>query len=217
MTLPRRQSLLAWAERHDAAIIEDDYDSEFRFSNRPLEPLQTLDTAGHVIYVGSFSKTLLPSFRLGFIIAPSSLQAAIHRAKFLTDWHSPTLLQVALARFLEEGHFASHLRRVNRAYRERHEIIAAALARDFSDYLEVISSTTGLHMAASARTASVEQIEAIARRAFTCGVAIHTLAYFSANGRPRSGIVVGYGAIPTDRIAEGMRRLRNCFRGSPRN
>jgi GntR family transcriptional regulator/MocR family aminotransferase len=217
MTLPRRQTLLAWAERQDAAIIEDDYDSEFRFTDRPLEPLRTLDTAGRVVYVGSFSKTLLPGLRLGFIIAPRSLQPAIHRAKFLTDWHSPTFLQAALARFIEEGNFASHLRRVNRVYRERHEMVAAALARDFADDLELIPSTTGLHMAALARSASVERIEAIARRAFAAGAAIQTLAYFSASGRPRAGIVLGYGAIPTDHIPEGLRRVRNCFRGSAKH
>src|SRR5439155_20386351 len=77
MTLSRRRALLAWAERQDAAIIEDDYDSEFRFTDRPLEPLRTLDTVGRVVYVGSFSKTLLPGLRLAFIIAPRSLQAAI--------------------------------------------------------------------------------------------------------------------------------------------
>jgi GntR family transcriptional regulator / MocR family aminotransferase len=217
MTLPRRQALLAWAERQNAAIIEDDYDSEFRFSDRPLEPLRTLDTAGRVIYVGSFSKTLLPSLRLGFIIAPRSLQEAIHRAKFLTDWHSPTVLQAALARFIEEGDFARHLRRVNSVYRERHEIVAAALAGNFADDLELIPSTTGLHMAAVARTASVEQIEAIARRGFAASVAIQTLAYFSAGARPRAGIVVGYGAIATAHIMEGLRRLRKCFRGSAKH
>src|SRR5213594_2888510 len=105
MTLPRRQALLAWAERNAAAIIEDDYDSEFRFGGRPLDPLCTLDTSGRVIYIGSFSKTLLPSLRLGFIIAPPSLQSAVHKAKFVSDWHAPTLAQIALARFIEEGGF----------------------------------------------------------------------------------------------------------------
>jgi GntR family transcriptional regulator / MocR family aminotransferase len=95
--------------------------------------------------------------------------------KVSDHWHSPTFLQAALARFIEEGEFASHLRRVNRVYRERHEMIATALARDLDDHLELIPSTTGLHMAAFARTASVERIEAIARRAFAADVAIQTL------------------------------------------
>jgi GntR family transcriptional regulator/MocR family aminotransferase len=216
MTLPRRQALLAWAERHDAAIVEDDYDSEFRFGDRPLEPLRTLDTNGRVIYVGSFSKTLLPSLRLGFLLAPRSLHAAVHRAKFLADWHSPTLPQYALARFIEDGDFARHLRRVSRIYRERHELIAAAIARDFSDHLEAIPAATGLHLAAVARFMSVDDVEAVAKRAAAADVAIQTFAKFSVGTAPRPGIVLGYGGIATTDIPEGLRRLRKAFRGTRR-
>jgi GntR family transcriptional regulator/MocR family aminotransferase len=213
MTLSRRQALLAWAERHDAAILEDDYDSEFRFNDRPLEPLRTLDASGRVVYIGSFSKTLWPSLRLGFMIAPRSLQAAVHRAKFLVDWHSPTLLQVALARFIDQGDFARYLRRVNSVYRERHELIAGVLEREFSDHLELISSSTGLHMAARARRASVDEIEIVARRAQARDVAIQTLARLSVGEHPKAGVVLGYGGIATADIVEGLRRLRKCFRG----
>jgi GntR family transcriptional regulator / MocR family aminotransferase len=97
MALSRRLALLAWAERNNAGIVEDDYDSEFRFHGRPIEPLQTLDNAGRVVYVGSFSKTLLPTLRLGFVVTPPSLRDAVHKAKFVTDWHSPIHVQAALA------------------------------------------------------------------------------------------------------------------------
>ena len=117
MTLPRRQALLAWAERNDAAIIEDDYDSEFRFGGRPFEPLQTLDAKGRVVYVGSFSKSMLPTLRLGFLVTPPSLREALHKAKFVGDWHSSTLMQAALARFIEDGAFARHVRRTTAVYR----------------------------------------------------------------------------------------------------
>ncbi|CCV07142.1 Uncharacterized HTH-type transcriptional regulator yhdI (fragment) [Mesorhizobium metallidurans STM 2683] len=137
MTLPRRQALLAWAERNNAAIIEDDYDSEFRFADRPLEPLQTLDTRGRVVYVGSFSKTMLPTLRLGFLVTPPSLRLALHKAKFVSDWHSSTLGQAALARFIDEGAFARHIRRVSAIYRERHQILADAITRDFAEHLEL--------------------------------------------------------------------------------
>jgi GntR family transcriptional regulator/MocR family aminotransferase len=93
MSLPRRMALLAWAERHQAAILEDDYDSEFRFGGRPIEPLQTLDRAGRVVYIGSFSKTLLATLRLGFLVALPSLRPAVRAAKLLTDWHTPLPLQ----------------------------------------------------------------------------------------------------------------------------
>jgi GntR family transcriptional regulator/MocR family aminotransferase len=217
MTLRRRQALLAWADRHDAAIIEDDYDSEFRFSDRPLEPLRTLDTSGRVIYIGSFSKTLLPTLRLAFIIAPRSLHAAIHRAKFLADWHSPLVLQAALARFIEQGDFARHLHRIGHIYRERHELMARVIARDFSDHLELIPSSTGLHMAAVAPRASVNQIETVAKHAYSMGIAIRTLASFPSGKAQHAGIVLGYGGIATARIEEGLGRLRKCFRQLPGN
>ncbi len=212
MTLARRQALLAWAERNAAAIIEDDYDSEFRFGGRPLDPLCTLDTSGRVIYIGSFSKTLLPSLRLGFIIAPPSLQSAAHKAKFVSDWHAPTLAQIALARFIEEGGFVRHIRRANVVYQERHAIVTNTLTRDFADWLELIPSSTGLHVTALARKASVEQIASIARRAAEMGVAIQTLSLLAVRPIERSGIALGYGGIATDRIEEGLRLLRGCFR-----
>src|SRR5262249_12290009 len=105
MALPRRLALLAWAEQNDAAIIEDDYDSEFRYGGRPIEPLQTLDTSGRVLYVGSYSKTLLPTLRLGFVVTPPSLRDAVHSAKYVTDWHTSLPLQAALASFIDDGGF----------------------------------------------------------------------------------------------------------------
>ena len=97
MSLPRRRALIAWAADHDAAVVEDDYDSDFRYGARPIEALQTLDKSGRVIYVGSFSKTMLPTLRLGFVIVPESLRIAAQSAKFLTDWHTSLPLQAALA------------------------------------------------------------------------------------------------------------------------
>jgi GntR family transcriptional regulator/MocR family aminotransferase len=211
MTLPRRQALLAWAERNDAAIIEDDYDSEFRFEDRPLEPLQTLDRRGRVIYVGSFSKTLLPTLRIGFLVTPRSLRSAIHKATFVSHWHTPTLAQTALAHLIDDGDFARHIRRANRIYRERHAMLVKAISRDFDDHLRLIPSTTGLHVAALARTASVEQIASVANRAANAGVAIQTLSSFAMRGAGRAGVVLGYGGIATGQMQEGLRRLRRCF------
>ena len=212
MSLARRQALLTWAERNEAAIIEDDYDSEFRFGGRPLEPLQTLDTAGRVIYVGSFSKTMLPTLRLGFLVAPRSLRSAVHGAKFVTDWHTPTLVQLAFARFLESGGYARHIRRLSAAYRVRHEMIAEAMTRHFADHLELIPSSTGLHLSARARRASVSQIAAVARRAADADVAVQALSSFAVGASAHAGLVLGYGAIATGDIDEGLHRLRTCFR-----
>ena len=184
LTLPRRQALLAWAERNNAAIIEDDYDSEFRFGERPLEPLQTLDAKGRVVYVGSFSKTMLPTLRLGFLVTPPSLRAALHKAKFVSDWHSSTLAQAALARFIDDGAFARHVRRATAIYRQRHEMLADAISRDFADHLELIPSTTGLHVTALARRMSADQIAAVARRAAERGVAVQVLSSFAMSAEP---------------------------------
>jgi GntR family transcriptional regulator/MocR family aminotransferase len=211
MTLPRRLALLAWAEQHKAAIVEDDYDSEFRFRGRPIEPVQTLDTAGRVIYVGSFSKTLLPMLRLGFVVTPPSLRAAVHKAKFVTDWHTSLLVQAALARFMDEGGFARHLRRMAAIYRARHEVVTQALLTEFAEHLELVPSRAGLHVAALARTHSVEQLGAVVRMASEAAVAVQQLARFAVQPPGRAGLVLGYGAIPTGRIAEGLRRLRQCF------
>jgi GntR family transcriptional regulator/MocR family aminotransferase len=211
MSPARRLALLEWAQRHDAAIIEDDYDSEFRFGGRPLEPLQTLDTSGRVIYVGSFSKTLLPTLRLGFAVMPPSLRDAAHRAKYVTDWHTSGPAQAALASFIDEGGFARHLRKMSATYRARHELLTNGLARDFADQLEVIRSAAGLHVTATARTASVELLNNVARRASDAGVEVQQLAAFALNPPARPGLVLGYGAIATSHIEEGLRRLRRCF------
>jgi GntR family transcriptional regulator/MocR family aminotransferase len=208
MSLSRRRALLAWAERCNAVVVEDDYDSEFRFGGRPLEPLQTLDTTGRVVYVGTFSKTLLPTLRLAFMVVPPSLREATYKAKFVADWHTATIAQNALAQFIDEGAFARHIRKVSRIYSERHEMLTAGIRNNFGDYLHLVPSSTGLHIAAYARTASLGDIDAIASRAFDLGVAIQS---FPLEGKPQAGIMLGYGAIETARIAEGLRRLRSCF------
>jgi GntR family transcriptional regulator/MocR family aminotransferase len=211
MSFERRRALLEWAERNHAAIIEDDYDSEFRFRERPIEPLRTLDAGGRVIYVGSFSKTMLPTIRLGFIVTPASLRAAVHRAKQVTDWHTPMPLQVALAQFIESGEFARHVRKMREAYRARREIVIEILTRQFADFLEVVPSIAGLHITALSRTASAEEIKIIVERASEAGVEVQELAPLTVARSGRAGILLGYGAIPTSGIREGLSRLGSCF------
>jgi GntR family transcriptional regulator/MocR family aminotransferase len=211
MTLPRRLALLAWADRHNTAIIEDDYDSEFRYGGRPIEPLRMLDKTGRVIYVGSFSKTLLPTLRLGFVVAPPSLREAIQKAKLVTDWHTSTTIQAVLAHLVDSGGFARHVRKVRDVYRARHRMIVDTLSRDFADHLDVVPSSVGLHIAAVARTASANRSTAIVRRASALDVAVQDLSQFGVHAPGPPGIVLGYGAIPTSRIEDGLLRLRSCF------
>jgi GntR family transcriptional regulator/MocR family aminotransferase len=211
MSMPRRQALLAWAERVDAAIVEDDYDSEFRYGGRPLEPLQSLDDTGRVLYVGSFSKVMLPTLRLGFVVAPAPLRSALRRAKFATDWHTAVPMQAAAAEFIDDGLLAQHIRRMRRIYAERHQRIVATLERDFAEHLEPIPAAGGLHLAAPFREGAGCDDVAVVRSAARVGVVLPTLSYFTVTTPKRPGLLFGYGAIPVERIAEGLARLRDCL------
>ena len=211
MSLPRRLALLAWASRHGAAIVEDDYDSEFRYGGRPIEPLYTLDANGRVIYVGSFSKTLSPSLRLGFIVTPPSLRDAMQKAKFVSDGHTALHTQAALASFINQGAYARHLRRLRAIYEERHDLITRLLVRDFADLVDVLPSAAGLHIAARTPSVSLEQLRQLDKQARATGVAFHHLSGFAYQQPPQAGILLGYGAVPTSNIEEGLRRLRLCF------
>jgi GntR family transcriptional regulator/MocR family aminotransferase len=210
MSLPRRIALLAWADRQNAAIIEDDYDSEFRFGGRPIEPLQTLDTTGRVIYVGSFSKTMLPTLRLGFLVTPASICDAVHAAKYVTDWHTPLPTQNALAAFIDQGWLARHTRKMRTVYQERHEKILDFVDAHFAAHLSLVPSAAGLHISALAKTMSSTEIEEWVQRAAADGVAVQALSMFRVADRAMAGLVLGYGAIPVSRIDAGLRILRHA-------
>jgi GntR family transcriptional regulator/MocR family aminotransferase len=214
MSLARRTALLEWAERRGAVVVEDDYDSEFRFSDRPLEPLQSLDGGGRVLYVGTFSKTLLPMLRLGFLVAPASLQPALRTAKQLTDWHGDQTTQAALARLIDEGLLARHIRKAGREYGVRRGLIVSALAGPLGEYLDLVPSAAGLHL--SVRSA-VDTHE-VARRVASAGVAVEPLDRYCFEQPARSGFVIGYGLIAADRIEPGLQHLLSTLQsvaGSP--
>lgn len=212
MSLPRRAALLAWAEERNALVIEDDYDSEFRFEGRPLDPLQSLDSNGRVIYVGSFSKVMLPALRIGFLVAPASLRAACRTAKQLMDWHGELPTQAALAAFIDEGLLGRHIRKVAREYATRHAMISEAIDRHFSEWLQLVPSGAGLHVAARTAPGVTIDLNQIVRRAEAWGVRVRTLSYFCAGRVAPDGLVFGYGALATGRIEEGLKRLRRSFR-----
>lgn len=209
MSLARRMALLAWAERRRAAIVEDDYDSEFRFDGRPLESLQSLDRSGRVIYVGTFSKVLLPTLRIGFAIAPPSVMAALHAAKSLADSHGQLHDQLALAELIDDGGFARHVRRLVRVYRERRDVVRAAVARELGAAVSVMPSSAGLHVTLLVHDRTIDT-ETLVERAFAAGVRVESLHLYCRR-RPRAGLAFGYGLIPAARIAEGVRRLASCL------
>jgi GntR family transcriptional regulator/MocR family aminotransferase len=163
-----------------------------------------------VIYVGSFSKVLLPTLRLGFLIAPAPLQPALRKAKHLTDWHTTLSLQGAAASFLADGLLSQHIRRMRGIYAERHKIVRRILERDFVGRLEPLPSTGGLHIA-TLLTDATRDDRAIVARARAAGVSVLALSPNYLSAPPRQGLVLGYGAIATKRIAEGMRRLSTCL------
>ena len=209
MSHARRMALLAWAERRNAVIIEDDYDSEFRFGGRPLETLQAIDRFGRVVYVGSFSKSLLPALRIGFLAAPPSLTQPLAAAGYVASSAPPWAAQAALASLIDSGHFARHLRKMRRVYAARHERILRTLAEDFSRWLDPLPSVTGVHLAARLRSKDVRDERDILARARRVGVRFDRLSAYCV-GHPQQGLVLGYGAIRDADIATGLQRLRTC-------
>ena len=211
MSLARRQALLTWAQQADASIIEDDYDSEFRYDGRPLESLQSLDASGRVLYVGSLSKVMLPTLRLGFVVAPVPLHAALRKAKFLADWHTAVPSQAAAAQFIDDGLLAQHVRRMRRVYAGRHDRIVEILSRDLAGRLTPLPSSGGLHLAALLPERDDVRDRLIAQRAYAAGIAVLPLSNHYIGQRQRPGLLIGYGAIPSERIEQGLRRLSDCL------
>jgi GntR family transcriptional regulator/MocR family aminotransferase len=162
-----------------------------------------------VLYVGSFSKVLLPTLRLGFLVAPEPLHGALRRAKHVTDWHTEVPVQAAAARFLDEGHLARHVRRMRGVYGARHQLITSVLAGELADHLRAAPSAAGLHVAALLRRHQDDA--AVARAAAADGVALLPLSACAVSAPAPPGLLLGYGGIPTDRIAAGLRRLRRTL------
>ncbi|GAA4600020.1 GntR family transcriptional regulator/MocR family aminotransferase [Actinoplanes octamycinicus] len=190
LSLDRRQQLLDWARRRQSAIVEDDYDSEFRFGSRPLEPLRAMDRYGRVLYVGTFAKSMLPTIRTGFVLTPPGLRPALAAARQLGDGHGQVAMQAALARFIDEGQLARHVRRARREYAARHARIVATLSK--FRQLTVLPSAAGLHVTALFSSDVPENSETE-----------NLLQY----GGDRPGLVLGFGAVDPLLIDEGLADL----------
>jgi len=205
MSMSRRKALLRWAESHDAAVIEDDYDTEFRYVDRPLEPLQALDANGRVVYVGSFSKTFSPSIRLGFAVVPQPLAEPVAALRQLIDWHPPIAMQTALAGFINDGLLDKHIRRSRRVYAERHHILTEALSGSLADHLTARASNAGLHVATVLREGLCEKdvLQAAARH----GIVTSGLHHCFRTGPAQSGLLIGFGAVSTAGLPVALRTL----------
>jgi GntR family transcriptional regulator/MocR family aminotransferase len=211
MSLRRRRELLEYARRNDAVIVEDDYDGEFRYGARPLDALQTLDREARVFYVGTFTKSLFPELRKGFVVAPAWARPGLVEVKYLVDSHSDTAVQMALATFIRDGHLARYVRRMRGIYAERREAVMEGLSVQLAEWVRPIPSEAGLHVAA--HFLRKREANAILRAA-----AIHTPGAVSISNYAMSrdvepGIVMGYGVIDAGEIGPAMAKLRKALSG----
>lgn len=213
LSLPRRLDLLCWAEKTGAMIVEDDYDSEFRFSSRPIPSLQGLANGDSVIYVGTFSKMLFPSLRVGYLVAAPWLAQIFARAKWLTDLQTPAIEQMVLADFINEGHLERHLRRMRTLYDNRRQTLVRALETHFGDRITILGENAGMSMVIRLRSGlNDEEIERLARAS---GVGLLGVRhYYLGEERPANTgeFLVGYAGLSERRIREGARRLAKILK-----
>jgi GntR family transcriptional regulator/MocR family aminotransferase len=211
MSATRRMELLAWAWRTGAAVIEDDYDSEFRYAGRPLAALQGLDDTGRVIYTGTMSKVLLPALRLGYVVPPAHLRPAFAQAKWLTDRHVALFYQAVLAMFIDEGQFERHLRRMRRVYARRLERLLDGVEQHLGSRATVQGTESGIHVMLTIH--DVEDGAAIVEGARALGVGLHPAAgYYAGEPPPGASFVVGYSSLDEAAIEEGIARVARVIR-----
>lgn len=211
MPVARRRALLAWAGRSGASVIEDDYDGEFRFDVSPIPTLQALDETGRVLYLGTVSKTLSPTLRLGYLVVPPALAGAFAEAKRLVDRHTPGLAQDALAALIESGAYERHVRRVRRRHGERRAALLAALAEQFGDGIRVVGADAGLHVVVWLDQVPRTWEAALTARAHAAGLGIYPVSPLYARAMalpPTVGLVMGYAGLDAAAIRRGVRLLR---------
>ncbi len=209
MSARRRRQLLAVARQRGAVIVEDDYDGEFRFDNRPLDALQTLSDDESVLYVGTFSKSLFPGLRMGFVIAPGWARQALTVARQRADWHGNLQAQNTLASFIAEGHLSRHVRRMRAVYGERRRRLAEGLDEHLGRWLAPIPASAGLHVGTRAIAAfDVDRVVAGARAR---GVNVDWVGRYAAGPGHTEGLLFGYGAIDADAIPEALQLLSSAF------
>lgn len=208
-TLP--MLLLSWAVRSCAWIIEDDYDSEYRFGSRPIASLQGLDTDGRVIYVGTFSKVMFPALRLGYVVVPKDLVPAFSAARDAADIFSSTLYQAVLTDFIREGHFARHIRRMRMLYLDRRRALVNAIQIQMGDMSKVIGAEAGMHLVALLPRGTNDV--AVSRKAAQRGISAMPLSVCYSKAPTRGGLILGYGGTNAHRIHDGNRKLRMSVLG----
>jgi GntR family transcriptional regulator/MocR family aminotransferase len=217
MSIGRRKALLDWAMTHSSWVIEDDYDSEFRYGLRPVDPLQSLDTQGCVIYIGTFSKALSPQLRLGYLVLPPALVKPFLHARQLADRHSPVIEQSVLAELIRSGAYERHLRRLRRENERRRAALVESLAKHLGTDARVEGTESGLHGVVWIPGLPIRAEPAIVAEAFRAGVGVRAITPLYAEGiafrnSRCAGLVLGYASLTATEIEEGVYRLARALR-----
>ncbi|MCI0659767.1 MAG: PLP-dependent aminotransferase family protein [Acidobacteria bacterium] len=210
LSLSRRLELIARTAGTGALIIEDDYDSEYRYCSRPIPALQGLDENENVIYIGTFSKMLFPSLRVGYLVVPSSLSRVFARARWLADRQSPTLEQLVLADFINEGHLDRHLRRMRALYDRRRQALVHSLQQYFTDRVTIMGENTGMHLMVKLSTRFTT--DKVIERAGEAGIGIAAAEIYYLKGARPGEFVLGYANMSEQKIQEGVRRLAKALK-----
>jgi len=205
MSATRRIQLLNWASRTGSWIIEDDYDSEYRFGIRPIASLQGLDSDARVIYIGTFSKVLFPALRLGYVVVPRDLIPAFSAARDAADIFSSTLYQAVLTDFIKEGHFARHIRRMRILYADRRNALVQAIREQIGDMLDIVSAEAGMHLVGLLPLGTKDTD--ISQEAARNGISAMPLSRCYLKPPKRGGLVLGYGGTNARQIRDGIHKL----------
>lgn len=211
MSLSRRLELLHYAEAQRCWVLEDDYDSEFRYDARPLAALRSLDRGDRVIYVGTFSKVLSGSLRLGYMVLPAALRDDFVNAKFLCDFSCPTIEQAALAHFMETGGFERHLRHTTKVLRGRRDALIAGLRRHAGERVRITDSHAGMHVVAWMPDYSYAQVDALVAHAHQAGLGLYPIAPYYRHRPAVPGLLLGYSGLSTNELDDAMRLFGECL------
>jgi GntR family transcriptional regulator / MocR family aminotransferase len=208
MSASRRLQLMDWAQNSGSWILEDDYDSEFLYESQPIASLQGLDPNSRVIYIGTFSKILFPSLRLGYLVVPPDLIDRFHVMRRVMDLGMPTLSQEVLADFIDQGHYARHIRRMRVHYGENRRVLAESLVKTFGSKLQLIGDEAGMHL--TVRLANGYNDEEISQRAVREGLSLWPLSRLYVKN-PRQGLILGFGGATAQQIPQAVRKLHKLL------
>jgi GntR family transcriptional regulator/MocR family aminotransferase len=209
MSASRRFQLLEWARNTGSWIIEDDYDSEYRYESSPITSLQGIDANARVIYIGTFSKVLFPSLRLGYVVIPADLVDAFLAVRRAMDLGSPSFYQKVLVDFIGEGHFGRHIRRMRVLYHVRRGVLVASVGKELGSMVEVVGSEAGMHLTVNLQNGASDV--RIAERALSHNLQIWPLSLHYLAEAPRQGFILGFGSTPIEEIPCSVRKLRNLL------